>query len=135
MSAFKTVNEQTLHRRSTIVPTSNRNQTKTSEFLPESAPLKEIISIWSRRADSEPNRNNLFSTRQIRDHYFCTADAELQRKSHLCIPRQGIALPQFQFSHSCVCERFICSQDGSTYFPASRIGRPILEIHKSLTGT
>ncbi len=40
-----------------------------SEFVPESAPLKEIISIWSRRADSGPNRNNLFSTRQIRERY------------------------------------------------------------------
>ncbi len=38
----------------------------------------------------------------------------LQRKSHLCIPRKGIALPQFQFPHSCVCsEQFIYSQDRS----------------------
>ena len=29
----------------------------------------------------------------------------LQRKSHLCIPFLGIALPQSQFPHSCVCER------------------------------
>ncbi len=33
----------------------------------------------------------------------------LQRKSHLCIPRKGIARPQYQFPHSCVCERFIYS--------------------------
>jgi hypothetical protein len=31
----------------------------------------------------------------------------LQRKSHLCIPFLGIARPQPQFPHSCVCERFI----------------------------
>jgi hypothetical protein len=31
----------------------------------------------------------------------------LQRKSHLCVPRKGIAPPQSQFPHSCVCERFI----------------------------
>ncbi len=37
----------------------------------------------------------------------------LQRKSHLCIPRKGIARPQFQFPHSCVRERDL-------YFP--RIG-------------
>ncbi len=43
----------------------------------------------------------------------------LQRKSHLCIPRKGIAPPQSQFPHSCVCERFIYSQDRSTYFPAA----------------
>ncbi len=28
-----------------------------------------------------------------------------QRKSYLCIPFLGIARPQFQFPHSCVCER------------------------------
>jgi hypothetical protein len=39
----------------------------------------------------------------------------LQRKSHLFSPRTGIARPQFQFPHSCVCERFIYSQDWSTY--------------------
>ncbi len=33
--------------------------------------------------------------------------AALQRKSHLCIPFLGIARPQPQFPHSCVCERFI----------------------------
>ncbi len=44
--------------------------------------------------------------------------AALQRKFHLCIPFLGIAGPQSQFPHSCVCvcERFICSQDQSTYF-------------------
>ncbi len=31
----------------------------------------------------------------------------LQRKSHLCVPRKGLARPQSQFPHSCVCERFI----------------------------
>jgi hypothetical protein len=43
----------------------------------------------------------------------------LQRKSHLCIPFLGIARPQSQYAHSCVCERFIYSQDRSTYFPAA----------------
>jgi hypothetical protein len=45
--------------------------------------------------------------------------ATLQGKSHLCIPFLGIARPQSQFPHSCVCERFIYSQDRSTYFPAA----------------
>jgi hypothetical protein len=31
----------------------------------------------------------------------------LQRKSNLCISSTGIAWPQSQFPHSCVCERFI----------------------------
>jgi hypothetical protein len=45
----------------------------------------------------------------------------LQRKSHLCIPRKGLARPPSQFPHSCVCERFIYSQDRSTYFPAAEL--------------
>ncbi len=40
----------------------------------------------------------------------------LQRKSHLCFPFLGIVRAQSQFPHSCVCERFIYSQDRSTYF-------------------
>jgi len=43
----------------------------------------------------------------------------LQRKSHLCIPRKGISRPQSQFPHSCVCERFLYSQDRFTSFPAA----------------
>ncbi len=31
----------------------------------------------------------------------------LQRKSHLCVPFLGIARPQPQFPHSCVCVRFM----------------------------
>jgi hypothetical protein len=40
----------------------------------------------------------------------------LQRKSHLCILFLEIVWPHSQFPHSCVCERFIYSQDWSTYF-------------------
>jgi hypothetical protein len=47
-------------------------------------------------------------------------------------PEKGIALPQSQFPHSCVCERFIYSQDRSTY---CRIGRPMVGIYKSLKDT
>jgi hypothetical protein len=43
----------------------------------------------------------------------------LQGKSHLCIPFLGIARPWSQFPHSYVCERFIYSQDRSSYFPAA----------------
>ncbi len=43
----------------------------------------------------------------------------LQGKSHLCIPFLGIAQPQSQFRHSCVCERFIYFQDRSTYILAA----------------
>ncbi len=34
----------------------------------------------------------------------------LQRKSHLCIPFPGIARPQPQFPHPCVCERFMSQE-------------------------
>jgi hypothetical protein len=37
----------------------------------------------------------------------------------LCIPRKGIAQPQFQFPHSCVCERSLYSHVWPTYFPAA----------------
>jgi hypothetical protein len=40
----------------------------------------------------------------------------LQRQSRLYISFLGIVRPQPQFPHSCVCERFIYSQDRSTYF-------------------
>ncbi len=40
----------------------------------------------------------------------------LQRKSHFCIPFLGILRSQSKFPHSWVCERFIYSQDRSTYF-------------------
>ncbi len=40
----------------------------------------------------------------------------LQRQFHFYIPFLGIVRPHPQFPHSCVCERFIYSQDRSTYF-------------------
>ncbi len=49
----------------TNIPISNRNETKTFEFVPEFVLSKEIISIWSRRADSGPNRGNLFSIKKF----------------------------------------------------------------------
>ncbi len=50
---------------------------------------------------------------------YTTTVHTLQGKFHLCIPFLGIAGPQSQFPHSCVCEPFIYSQDRSTYFPAA----------------
>ncbi len=60
----------------------------------------------------------------------------LQRNTHLCIPRKGIAWPQSQFPHSCVCERFMYSRIGSVnIFSCIRIGKPIVGIYKSLADT
>jgi hypothetical protein len=36
-------------------------------------------------------------------------------------PRKGIARPQSQFPHSCVCERFIYFHDGSAYSAAGNM--------------
>ncbi len=53
------------------------------------------------------------------EFYLCVENwATLERNSQLCITFLGIAQPQSLFPHSCVsvCERFIYSQDRSTYF-------------------
>ncbi len=55
----------------------------------------------------------------------------LQRKSHLCIPRKGIAWRQSQFPHSWVCECLYIPRIGP-HISCSRIGRLILGIYKSL---
>jgi hypothetical protein len=44
-------------------------------------------------------------------------------KIRLSIPFLGIARPQSQFPHSCVCERFIYSQDWYTYLAAAKYCR------------
>ncbi len=63
-SNVKTVKEQTFHKRSANVPTSNRNESKTSEFVPQSAPSKEIIGrfdpnrFWTKSKQSVLNKTN-----------------------------------------------------------------------------
>ncbi len=42
------------------------------------------------------------------------------RKFETNIPRKGIVRPQFQFPHSCVCERILWSQDRSAYSAAGK---------------
>ncbi len=42
------------------------------------------------------------------------------RKFETNIPRKGIARPQSQFTHSCVCERFIYSRDRSAFSAAGK---------------
>jgi hypothetical protein len=56
------------------------------------------------------------------------------RKFETNIPRKGIALPQSQFPQSCVCERFIYSQDRSAYSAAGKNVDPSWEyINRSQT--
>ncbi len=44
----------------------------------------------------------------------------LYRKSDLYIPKNETARPRSQFLHSCICERFIYSQDRSSYLAAAK---------------
>jgi hypothetical protein len=47
-------------------------------------------------------------------------DHALQRKNPIYVlPSKGIARPQSQLTHSRVYERFMYTQDRSTYFPAA----------------
>ncbi len=48
----------------------------------------------------------------------CTAT--LCRKSELCIPSNETARPRSRFLHSCICDRFIYSQDRSAYLAAAK---------------
>jgi hypothetical protein len=56
-------------------------------------------SLWVQRPKQK------LIVREGNPNYQCLC--ALQRKSHLCITFLGIARPQSQFPHSCVCERFI----------------------------
>jgi hypothetical protein len=47
-----------------------------------------------------------------------TARKNQYRKFETNIPREGIARPQSQFPHSCICERFIYCHDRSAYSAA-----------------
>ncbi len=65
------------------------------------------------------------------DDKMCTT---LQRKPHKRLPFLGIARPQSQFSHSCVCERFINSQDRSTYFVQQNFRYFFFAVYKYRVG-
>jgi hypothetical protein len=51
---------------------------------------------------------------------FYTALQRQFKKFETNIPKKGIARPQSQFPHSCVCERFICSHDRSACSAAGK---------------
>jgi hypothetical protein len=77
------------------------------------------VKAEPRRPPRIPDPNMPIKLQAFKDPRKLYLHPSLQRKSHLCIPRKGIARPQSQFPHSCVCERFISSQDRSTYFPGA----------------
>jgi hypothetical protein len=90
------------HKRSTNVPISNRNETKTFGFTPEFVLSKEIISIWSRRADSEQNRNGLFSIRQIREQYQNIL-VSFQNNTRMCVHSFFTLLTSRQSNYIYLC--------------------------------
>jgi hypothetical protein len=59
----------------------------------------------------------------------------LQRQFRLYIPFLGIARPQSQFPHSCVCELFIYIPRIGPHISSSRNGSSIVGIYNSLTDT
>ncbi len=60
--------------------------------------------------------NKVFTDHHHFNPFSSSLSSTLQRQFRLYIPFLGIARPQPQFPHSCVCWRFIYSQDRSTYF-------------------
>jgi hypothetical protein len=51
------------------------------------------------------------------------------RKFDTNILRKGIAWPQSLFPHSCVCERFLSSHNGSAYFAAGKYVDPFWDYN------
>ncbi len=65
--------------------------------------------------------------------YLFTAKTQY-RQIETSVPRKGIAEPQSQFPHSCVCERFLYSHNRSAYSDAGKYVDRSWE-NKSLTDT
>ena len=94
---------------------------KSEEKFYKNAPQKVIVKqIWQTWVKSEKSAyfHHIFGFVILLSIYGSFYFA-LQGKFHLCSPFLGIARPQSQCPHSCVCERFINSQNRSTYFPAT----------------
>ncbi len=94
--------------------------------------VRETIEMWHKRIFT----CRLFTHYEkiIRGPMQCFHDT-LQRKSHLCIPRKGIARPPVTIS-TFMCLRAIYIFSRSFHiFSCSRIVRLIVGIYKSLTDT
>jgi hypothetical protein len=69
----------------------------------------------------------VFCQSRVKSDSGCTAMTQY-RKFETNISRKGIARPQFQFQHSCVCERFMYSHDRSAYSTAGNMWKDLGNI-------
>ncbi len=79
--------------------------------------LQECQKDWVKHRSSCRNYKLTFSQQEHGRHLAAsryTAETQYQ-KFETNIPRKGIARPEFQFSHSCVCEWFIYSHNRSAF--------------------
>ncbi len=91
-------------------------------FLPKSAPSQSCLNVLSVSIFFTKNSQNYsqsqLSSKLIAVSCYClvvAVSSTLLRRSDLCIPRNETARPHSQFPHSCICDRFIYSQDRSTF--------------------
>jgi hypothetical protein len=101
------------------------------------APSKELISTLSRRADSGPNRNNLFSTRQIREQYQNVLVSFLKRYRTVCpfvfdcastYTKELIhtCIPQLSYKLACKVKAIPIYRLGKTSVRANYLALPFL---------
>ncbi len=104
-------------------PRSPQSQTETSP----SRPTSFFVTIYLQTRLDRGLKHKFCNSKCI-SHNFdpdcisdrCTAKTKCQ-KFETNIPRKGIMGPQFQFPHSCVCERIIYSNDGSAFSAGGNI--------------
>ncbi len=87
------------------------------------------INSISTRASNLALCYNILHGKFLTEYRMSWRPVAITLQSRLYIPFLGIARPQSQFLHSCVCERFIHSQDRSTLhiFPPAETAAPSWE--------
>ncbi len=99
---------------------AHSSKTKEDIFFSET---ESLTALTSHGGSKNPKSGQVSQIQEKMVFYFTTHSllkqilaCTLQRQFRLYIPFLGIARPQPQFPHSCVFERFLYSQDQSTYF-------------------
>jgi hypothetical protein len=81
--------------------------------------FKNTNTAWGLREKGIKNGNGEGGKVDVPAHVGISLPA-LYRKSYLCIPRNETVRPRSHFLHSCICKRFIYSQDRSGYLAAAK---------------